>query len=135
MLAGFLMHQYLIGARIDEYRCVFIRIGDHQVDVEREPRHFTDAGDYRRSDGEVLDEVAVHHVEMQHAGPTSLDLRDLLAQTCEIRGQDGGENFDHGKSDRFYHGPVGQASRPVQGRAWLAEERAYEARAGYQPGS
>src|ERR1035438_8692103 len=77
MLAGFLMHDHLVCARVDEDGCVLVRIGDHQVFVQRQPRDFANGGHHRRPDRQVGHEVAVHHVQMQHGGAAPLYLGDL----------------------------------------------------------
>ena len=45
-----------------------VGIGDHQVDVERQPRVPRERRDHRRAEGQVGHEVAVHHVDVHEVG-------------------------------------------------------------------
>ena len=81
------MHQHLVGPRVDEHGGVLVRVGNHQVEVQGEARDFANGCDHRRADGEVLNEVAIHHIEVQHGGAALFHLGDLLAQSREIRSQ------------------------------------------------
>ena len=55
----------VVGAGLDDWAGVAKRIGDHEVSVEVNLRGFADAFDHGRAEGDVGDEVAVHHVQVQ----------------------------------------------------------------------
>ena len=69
--------------------------GNHQVNVEFEACSFADGLDYRDSDADVGDEVAVHDVDMEERSSGALDLGDFFTQVRKISREDGGEYFDH----------------------------------------
>src|SRR3989338_3011802 len=58
--------------------------------VERQIGCLAQGPHHRHADADVGDEVAVHHVDVQQAAAGGLELRDLLAQTGEVRRQNGG---------------------------------------------
>ena len=62
---------------------------------KREAGDLADGGDHGGADGQVWYKVAVHDIEVEHGGAALLDLGDLLAQTGEIRSQNGWKDFDH----------------------------------------
>src|SRR5262249_50186467 len=67
--AGFLMHGNPVGARVHKGGDVLVRVFDHQVYVERQPRDLAEAGYHGRANGDVGNKVAVHHVNMQEGRP------------------------------------------------------------------
>jgi hypothetical protein len=83
-------------------------IGDHQVDVERDPRDLAQALDHRRPQGQVGDEVSVHHVDVQPVRAGALGSRDLLAQAGEVAGEDRGGDED----GLFDHAGTRESARP-----------------------
>ena len=72
---------------------------DHQMDVERLGGVRPQRLHHRRADGEVGDEMAVHHVDMDPVGAGLVDRADLLAEPGEIGGEDRGRD-----ADRLLHG-------------------------------
>src|SRR5688500_16412074 len=50
---------------------------------------------YRKSDGDVRHEMAVHHVHVDDGRPAALGRLDLLAEPREICRKDGGRNLYH----------------------------------------
>jgi len=66
-----------------------VGLHDHQVQVERHLRPLADRLHHRRTDGDVGDELPVHHVDVEHVGPRELDRLHLFSQACEIGGEDG----------------------------------------------
>ena len=65
-----------------------IRLDDHQVQIERHLRRPAERLHDVRADGEVRDELTVHHVDVNQVGAGRLDRLHLLAQAREIGGQD-----------------------------------------------
>ena len=81
------LHQEMIGAGVGEGRKIALRLDDHQVDVERLCRRAADRLQHDRPDGDVGDEAAVHHVDVDPVGAGGVDGAHLLAQSGEIGGQ------------------------------------------------
>ena len=75
---------------------------DHQVHVQRQLCHGTDALDYRNANGDIGHEQAVHHVHMDVIGGGNCF--NVPAQVGKIRGQDRGRDFDHGKRSFLFSG-------------------------------
>ncbi len=73
-----------------------IRIGDHQMDVERHLRDPLDRPDDRRPDRDVRHEVTVHDVHVNEIRAAALDGGDRVAKRREV----GGENR---RSDQHAH--------------------------------
>ena len=74
------------------------RIGgrDHQMDVERYRGDLAGGGDNARTEGDVGNEVTVHHVDMDPVGAGSGDGDDLLAQAGDVGGEDRRGDEDRG---------------------------------------
>jgi hypothetical protein len=49
-----------------------------------------------RAEGDVGDEVAVHHVHVDDGSAAALGAGDLVGEVGEVRGEDGEGQFDHG---------------------------------------
>ena len=62
---------------------------DHQVDVERGPRAGAERRDHVGAEGDVGDEMAVHHVDLHPVGAGGLDRGHLLAEAGEVGREDG----------------------------------------------
>jgi len=93
--AGFLMHGNPVGAGLGEGFDEVIGIFDHQVAVERDVADgFTQRGDYRRADGDVGDEVAVHDVDVKDGAAGVDGGLGLSAELGEVGGEDGWCEFD-----------------------------------------
>ena len=90
MRAGFGMHGQAVGAGLGEGLEIGIDRRDHQMHVERlfgvRPQRLH----HRRADGDVGNEMAVHHIDMDQVGAGRLDRLDFRAQPGKIGGQDGG---------------------------------------------
>ena len=69
---------------------------DHQVAVERQGGRLAQAFDHRRADGDVGNEVAVHHVHVYHRAAAPLSRGNLIRQMGEICRQYGWEQLNHG---------------------------------------
>jgi hypothetical protein len=74
---------------------------DHQMHVERQLRQFAHRPDYRRAKGNIVDEMAIHDVEMKPVGPGFFDAADFVGELGEVRGKDGrsDQDFRHGVMD------------------------------------
>jgi hypothetical protein len=59
------------------------------MDIDRELSVFADSCDHRGSERNVIDEVAIHDVEMEPIGARFFDAMDLGREIREIGGEDG----------------------------------------------
>ncbi len=100
---------------------------DHEMDVERKFGVFSHRRDDRRPERNVIDEVAVHDVEMQPIGAGFFGAMDLGFETGEVRGEDGWSDEDflmrHRKLSRMKKGKV---QRPTSNVQRSIEERGME---------
>ncbi len=62
-----------------------VRVGYHEMRVERQICPGTDRAHEARPEREVGDEVAVHHVDVEEVGATPLHVGDLLREPGEVR--------------------------------------------------
>ena len=84
-----------IGARAGELGDLIGRALDHQVDVDRAAGLVDLVGDRardQRPDGDRRDEVAVHHVDVDHPRAGGHHLGDLGAEPREVGGEDRGRD-------------------------------------------
>ena len=72
------VERHRIAARIEELVDVLQRVADHQVRVERQLRPGPDALDHLRPEGQVRDEVAIHHVDVEPVGAGPLGSPDRV---------------------------------------------------------
>ena len=77
-----------VGARPHEIADGALRLHDHQVDVEWEPRTLADGLHHHRADGEIRHEVAVHDVDVKLIGPARFDPLDVVGERREIGRED-----------------------------------------------
>src|SRR5438874_2366569 len=89
MHSGFGMNGDHIGAGIDKCGNVPVRIGNHQVNVQWEPRYFPDGFQDYRANGDIGYEMTVHHIDMQQLSTCVFDLADVITQCCKICGKYG----------------------------------------------
>jgi len=76
-----------VGAGLDELVQKEIGIRDHQMDLERKLGHPPKGLDDRRAHGQIRHEMSVHHVDVDPVGSSLFRLGYLLAQPCEVRGE------------------------------------------------
>ena len=91
-----------VGARLDERARVAVRLLDHQVHLDRQPRQLAHRLHHVRPEREVGDEMAVHHVDVD-----DIDLRlfhplHLLLQLAEIGGKQAGGEADGSHSGGYF---------------------------------
>ena len=79
-------HAVRAGAR--EVVEVVLRLDDHQVHVERKLGELAHRLDDLRAEGEVGNEAAVHHVDVNPVGAACLEPRDLVGEMREVGAQD-----------------------------------------------
>ena len=99
--AGLGLDQQVIGAGVGEGSEIALGLDDHEMDVERLCRRAANGLEHDRADGDVGNETAVHHVDMDPVGPGRVDGAHLLAQAREVGRQDRGRDEDgagHGVS-------------------------------------
>ncbi len=65
---------------------------DHQVDVEKHPGVFPDGGDHGGAEGDVVDEVAVHDIEVEPARARGLRALHLGLDVGEVGGEERGDD-------------------------------------------
>ena len=123
MRAGFLMHQNLVGARLDEQGRVPVGIGDHQVHVQDGAGGLAQRFDHRRSDGHVRHEMAIHHVQMKHAAAGRFERGNLLAQTREIGRENRWQDLNHEWATLNYHGREKAVSGVAAGQPQVGSAR------------
>jgi hypothetical protein len=73
----------------------FVRPFNHEVTIERDFRDFAKRGYDRRPDGDIRDEVAIHHVHVEDACSPFGDGLGFRAEAGEVSRQDGGSELDH----------------------------------------
>ena len=86
------MHDAAVGARIGEAFEQDGRVVDHQMAVEEELGALAERPHDHRTDGEVGDEVAVHHVDVEQVGRVG-DAIHLGRELSEVGRQDRRRQF------------------------------------------
>ena len=97
--ARFGMDRQDVGAGLREGGQHGIDRRDHEVDVERQLGVRPQGPNHVRTDGQIGDEMPVHHVDVDEIGPGGFQRADLLAQDGEIAGENRG-----GNPNRLLHG-------------------------------
>ena len=85
-----------IRAGLEEARQIMIGMFDHEMHVERELGVFAHGGDDGGPEGNVIDEMAVHDVEMEPVRAGFFRAMDLSFEMGEIGGENGWSNQDAG---------------------------------------
>ena len=86
MNAGLILHSQVIGSHIAESVKIPVRIYNHQVNIKRDAGDFTQGNNYRKTNGYIGHEMAVHHIHVNVISARFDRLPDLPAETAEIRG-------------------------------------------------
>src|SRR3974390_697659 len=94
MHASFLMHGDPVSARFGKFGNEQIGVLDHQVTIERYLDELAQGADYERADGDVGNEVAVHHVDVKHGAATVDGELRVSGELREIGGKNRGHEFD-----------------------------------------
>ncbi len=105
MHAGLGVDDDQLTAGLDEPGDQVIGILDHQVGLERHRNRRADRGDDIGTEGQVRDETAVHHIELDPIHPGLLQGLALLAQPGEIGREHRGGDQD-GRHPRRSRGRV-----------------------------
>ncbi len=85
---GFHVHSQILCTRGSEFRNEGISIGDHQVDIERELRHFFQSFNDQRPYREVWHKMSIHHIDMQEIRARPFDRCNFICKASKIGGQD-----------------------------------------------
>ena len=88
MNGGFGMYGEHIGPRVNECRNVFVGIGNHQMHIQRKLCGFANGFNNRWANGDIRNEMAIHHVHVNQMRSGFLDLAYFFAKGGEIRRQD-----------------------------------------------
>ena len=111
---GFGMDSDHICARIGERLNIFLGLDDHQVYVNHAFGGGSDGFHHERPDGDVRDEAAVHHIDVDPVSPGRVDSLDFSRKTAKIRRKDG--RSDSEGLARSWHGSSqAPQSVPVNG--------------------
>ena len=95
MDAGFLVDRDPSSAGFRESGDEFVRPFNHEMTIEWDFRDFAKRGYDRRPDGDIRDEVAIHHVHVENGGTSFDSGLDFRAETSEVSRQDGRSEIDH----------------------------------------
>jgi hypothetical protein len=78
------LYQQMIGAGAGESGEMALGLDYHQMNVERLCRRAADRLEHNRSDGDVGNETAVHHVHVDPVRAGSIDSADFFTQSRKI---------------------------------------------------
>jgi hypothetical protein len=93
--AGFEVDADPVGPGIGESGDELVGILDHQVAIEGQFGVFAEGGDDGWADGDIGDEMAIHHVDVDDRTTAALGCSDFIAQTGKVSGKDGWDELDH----------------------------------------
>src|SRR5208337_3639387 len=106
--AGLVVDTEPVGSRFGKGGDEFVGVIDHQVAVEGQAGGLAQAGNHGRAEGQVGDEVAVHDIDVDGRAAAALGCGDLIGQAGKIRGEDGGQQLNHGIRVELLAGTVYQ---------------------------
>lgn len=89
---GFEVDADVVGTGGDEAFEVVIGTVDHEVDVEEHLGVSTDGFDHGGAEGDVVNEVAVHDVEVEPFGTSVFGAVDFFFDVGEVGGEERGED-------------------------------------------
>jgi hypothetical protein len=79
------MDEEVIGTGLGKIREVALRLGDHQVYVERPHRATPHGFDDQRSDRDARHKATIHHVDVDPIRARGIDGPNFLAKTLKVR--------------------------------------------------
>ena len=88
------MNSYRIGSRVNVPGHLHLGIVDHQMHVERDVRHALEHLDMCGTDGEIGNEVAIHHVDVYPIGTCLGNHAHVAFEIREIGAQYGRGDLD-----------------------------------------
>src|SRR5262245_48719556 len=88
------MNSQTVRPGVDKSRDVSVGVRNHQVNVQWQLGDRTNRLHHQGTDGDVRNEVAIHHVNMQKMCPGLFYLADILTERGEVRGENGRRNPD-----------------------------------------
>src|SRR2546422_6863233 len=88
------VHREVVDPRVRERLHEVLRMGDHEVGIERHLRQRANRLHECGSHRQVRHEVPVHYIDVEHVGARLRGLDDLLPEAVESRRQDGGGDLD-----------------------------------------
>ena len=77
------MESDIVGTGICKSLDILLRLGDHEVRIELHVRIFPDRLDNRDAEGDIIDVVTVHNIDMKVLG-MAFHLLDISHQIAEI---------------------------------------------------
>src|SRR2546425_10405959 len=95
------MHRYYIATCGEKGLVEFFRVRYHQVNVQRESRHFANCPDCVGSQTYVGGEVSIRNVYVNHVCTCFLNSPDLALQVCMISRKNRGRDFDPAHSSNI----------------------------------
>jgi len=101
MRASLVMDADPVGPRLGEGRNKLVRILDHEMAIERKLCHLAEGLYYWRPQGDIGNEVAIHHVDMDDGAAALLRRSHGVGQVRKIRRENGRSKLrliepDHG---------------------------------------
>ena len=82
------VNRQIVRAGLREAVEVALGLDDHEMHIERELRQLPDRLDYLGAKGEVRDEPAIHHVDVNPVGAAGLEARDVVREMPEVGAED-----------------------------------------------
>ena len=101
MTDGFDVHRHHAGAGGHELLDVAIGLLDHQVHIQRSRGHAPDRPHDRGTDGDVGNEVTVHHVDVDQISAAPFHRGDVASKGCEVGGENRRRDLDCAGSHRL----------------------------------
>src|SRR5208282_3172763 len=95
------MHENGIRTCDTELLKVEIWVGHHHVRFQRQAGYLAQTLDDHGTERKIRHKMPVHHIHVDAVSAASLGLDYLLAQVCEVGGQDGWGKFDHFSPFKF----------------------------------
>ncbi|CRF28842.1 Uncharacterised protein [Mycobacterium tuberculosis] len=86
MNASLRMYRDQVRTCLGERRNVAVRLFNHQMHVERQPRLRPDGFHYRRADRNVRNKMPIHDIHMNPVRPSTFHIGNLLAEHRKVGG-------------------------------------------------